>query len=71
MPISVCVKSEETGGSACSPTRDRYGAGLNTNAAVDTVRLLMSPDNYYRLVHELGWTTMCRHRVGVIDVVHC
>jgi hypothetical protein len=31
-------------------------AGLEANAAVDTLWLLMSPNNHYRLVHERGWT---------------
>jgi AcrR family transcriptional regulator len=34
------------------PLRD----GLDVSGAVDTLWLLMSPDNYYRLVHGRGWT---------------
>jgi AcrR family transcriptional regulator len=30
--------------------------GLNKNTAVDVMWLLMSPENYYRLVHRRGWT---------------
>ncbi len=30
--------------------------GLDVSRAVDTLWLLMSPDNYYRLVHRRGWT---------------
>lgn len=34
------------------PLRD----GLDVSGAVDTLWLLMSPDNYYRLVHGRGWS---------------
>ena len=68
MPISACVKPKESGGSACSPTRDRYGLGLEASAAVDTLWLLMSPNNYYRLVHERGWTK-AEHQRGLADTI--
>ena len=31
--------------------------GLDPSAAVDVLWLLMSPGNYYRLVHRCRWTT--------------
>lgn len=31
-------------------------AGMTRHAAVDVMWLLMTPDNYYRLVHQRGWS---------------
>lgn len=31
-------------------------AGLTRRAAIDVMWLLMTPDNYYRLVHQRGWS---------------
>jgi AcrR family transcriptional regulator len=36
--------------------KGRLRPGLNNGTAVDVMWLLMSPDNYYRLVHRRRWT---------------
>ncbi len=50
-------------GSRFSPAKGRYGpACLSNGGAADVLWLLMSPDQYYRLVHRRRWTKQKHQR---------